>query len=580
MDVWHVSRTGSYRAQNPTTKLLDRVIAEDDVIGIMTPEISARNLTLARRETSIDGMLRDNWQWAQRGEPSSPDKREQDIHTCYPSEGETLGIADAVIARRRESKTLDALEDLIIHLESVREDRKFVVLLTEGWVLHEPDSQLGRPLIAGAAGTGRRCRPADPSSVEREGARQMDSRAQGPLTACERERAIAARVNNHVRFEQIAQRANRANVSFYPVDARGMQVFDISRTASPPTTDAATLRRQLEALQVLASNTDGYAIIDPAGVDLAQQRMVADTGSYYLLGYYSTNTKLDGRLRKLTVRVKRPGAVVRTRPGYLAPTEAEAASARVDRLLNGAPAGHSDTPPELRRALESIIPSRAGAGVRLQAAASTAQIWITTELDAATAKSAEWLEGGRLHATLEHERGEAAPMVKEINLDPGQRSISWVERGSSALAPGRYLIRLALTAKGGSKLLQTTGEVNVPESDALVSRSGLAWRRGPATGLAYQPTADARYQRTERLRFEVPLLAADATTSARLLNRAGQTLPVAVAMTERSDDVLQVRMAVADLVLAPLAQGEYVLEVLAERNGTTQQVAYRFQIVP
>ena len=190
--------------------------------------------------------------------------------------------------------------------------------------------------------------------------------------------------------------------------------------------------------------------------------MVADTGSYYLLGYYSTNTKLDGKFRKLTVRVKRPGAVVRTRPGYLAPTEAEAASARVDRLLNGAPAGHSDTPPELRRALETITPSRAGAGVRLQAAASTAQIWITTELDAATAKSAEWQEGGRLHATLEHERGDGRS-DRQRNQRRSGTTVDQLGRTRVVCARSRALCDPSRAdAERRKQLLQTTGEVTSP----------------------------------------------------------------------------------------------------------------------
>jgi hypothetical protein len=486
-----------------------------------------------------------------------------------------------VIARRRESKTLDALEDLIIHLGTVREERKFVVLLTEGWLLYQPDSHLRRPLSTTVTRPAAVPGAATPIGGARDGRLQTDSRAEGAYASCERERAIASLVNNQIRFDQIVQRANRANVSFYPVDARGMQVFDTPpSTPLPAASDAAVLRTRLEGLRTLASNTDGYAIVDTNAIDQALERIVADTSTYYLLGYYSTNTKLDGKFRKLTVRVKRPGTEVRARPGYLAPTEAEAASARVDRLLNGAPAGYSDTPPELRRALETITPPRGTVSVRLQAAASAARIWITTELDAATAKSAEWQEGGLLRATIEHERKDAAPIVSEMKVEPGQRSISWVEGGSSALAPGRYVIRLALTPKGGNRLLQSTGEVMVPDADALLSRNGLVSRRGPATGLAYRPTADARYLRTERLRFEVPLVATGTATSARLLNRAGQTLPITVAMTERTDDVLQVRMAVADLILAPLAQGEYVLEVLAEKDGSKQTVAYPFQVVP
>ena len=49
-------------------------------------------------------------------------------------------------------------------------------------------------------------------------------------------------------------------------------------------------------------------------------RIAADLSSYYLVGYYSTNAKLDGRFRSITVRVKRPGVSVRARRGYRALT--------------------------------------------------------------------------------------------------------------------------------------------------------------------------------------------------------------------------------------------------------------------
>ena len=117
LDVWHVQLGGSYRAQAPITRLLDRVIGQDDLVGVMTPEMTARNLTLARRTTTIEGMLKDNWFWGQRDQLISPDPREEEIKGCYPESGLTRASRRQMIVRRREGKTLDAIQDLIIHLE-------------------------------------------------------------------------------------------------------------------------------------------------------------------------------------------------------------------------------------------------------------------------------------------------------------------------------------------------------------------------------------------------------------------------------------------------------------------------------
>jgi VWFA-related protein len=576
MDLWHVSIAGSYRAQSPMTKVLDRVIGQDDLIAIMTPEMSARNLTVSRRTSSIANMLREQWYWGQRDQLTSIDPREEQLRTCYPDSGETAGSAEEVIGRRRETKTLDAIEDLIVHLEGLREERKFVMLLTEGWILYAENRQLARPLSDKVPG-----RPTG-IGVGPDGRVTTDHNEDRGLSSCERERSLAAFTDNERRFPMLLNRANRANVSFYPIDARGLQVFDSPVSANVPLhLDIAQLNRRLESVRTLALNSDGVAIVDTNAIDKSLERIIQDVGVYYLLGYYSTNTKLDGKFRKLTVRVKRPEATVRARPGYLAPTEADAASARVDRLMNGAKPGYSDTPPELRRALDSVAaPSRGIVPLRLQAAATATQITITSELDATTAKNPEWQNGGRLMVMLEHESGATAPIQKEVTLAPGQRIASVVENSTSGLAPGRYVLRLSLTPSGSSLPLQLTADVTVPRSDALLAPNGVASRRGPTTGLQYQVTADARYQRTERIRFEVPKLVSDATTNVRLLNRSGQALPLGVTFSERLDEALKVPVIVVDLPLAPLAQGEYVLEVSATKQGKSERAIYAFRIVP
>jgi VWFA-related protein len=582
LDTGFVQIEGSYRAQAPLTRLLDQVIGQDDLVGVMTPDMSARNLTLGRRTLSIEGFLKDHWAWGQRGRLTTPNPREQEIMNCYPDTGETAGLADEMIRRRRERQTLDALEGLIVHLEGIREERKFVVLLSEGWLLARPDERLARPIkdamgnpqVPGPAGIG----------MTPQGRLTMDpDRGGGNFGACERERSLLAYADHETQFTRLLQRANRANVSFYPLDARGLVVFDEPigpGQPPPPSVDAARLGARHSNLRALAENTDGYAIVNTNAIDRGLQRMVQDTGAYYLLGYYSTNTRLDGRFRKLTVRVTREGVDVRSRPGYLAPTEAELASTRVDALMNGAPPGHTTIPPSVARAFAGLAPVRGQVPLRVHTMGAPGQIWLTGEFDPATLKLAEWQQGGRGRVFFQHDRGDTPAMQVDLTLEPGQRTFQVSPPAGITLAPGRYVMRLELTAAGSTIPVQTTVEVTVPDGEWLVSDTGLVTRRGPSTGLNYLPTADARFRRTERLRFEVPRADGEASVSARLLGRDGQPLAYAPTLTERVDAPSHQRLIVADLTLAPLAQGEYAIEIIVERGDQKDSASFAFRIVP
>jgi hypothetical protein len=76
-----------------------------------------------------------------------------------------------------------------------------------------------------------------------------------------------------------------------------------------------------ETLVTLAGDTGGRAFLDSNDFSRVFKGVQDDTASYYILGYHSSNPARDGRYRKITVRVNRPGLKVDYRKGYYAPAD-------------------------------------------------------------------------------------------------------------------------------------------------------------------------------------------------------------------------------------------------------------------
>ena len=79
--------------------------------------------------------------------------------------------------------------------------------------------------------------------------------------------------------------------------------------------------------------------------------------------------------------------------------------------------------------------------------------------------------------------------------------------------------------------------------------------------LDVMPAALLVFSRAERLRADVPA-PAGATATACVLDRTGKSLAVPVVLGERADDRTGQRWVTADLTLAPLAPGDYVVEIV------------------
>jgi VWFA-related protein len=575
LDRFHVSLDGSARSAAPVEAFLDKVVGPNDLVGVMTPDITPQNITLVRKGTGVDRVLRDFWYWGERDKLNSPDQHEEDLKACYPDSGQTAGIATEMIERRREQQALRAIDSLVGYLDGIREERKFVLLFSEGWVQFRRNDQLGRPL------GGRTPGGLEPAGVGSDGrlttaGRQAEG---GGYDACERERVMLSYIDHELEVRQMAQRANRANVSFYPLDPRGLVAFDANPVATrrfDPNQDRTRLASRQDGLKLLAEQTDGAWVLNTNDTAGAITRILADTSSYYLLSYYSSNAKLDGRFRRITVRVKRENSEVRHRMGYLAPTESEAraAGAAIGRVT-GTLGLKTSVSPAVSKALESIAPGKGNVSLRVQATGLPTKIRTFIELDPVTAKQPEWQMGGTLQITIESDRG-GAPAVISAALPAGQRSVV-VEGPNAELPPGRYYVRVEGRAERGSATIRAATDATVGASGAAIGSALVVYRRGPTTGLAFQPTADPRFRRTERIRAEVPILTDGAVTGAgRVLTREGQPLPLQVTMSERADERNAARYLIGEVALAPLAQGDFILEIKAG----TQAVSYGFRIVP
>jgi VWFA-related protein len=149
--------------------------------------------------------------------------------------------------------------------------------------------------------------------------------------------------DNQVELRRTVDRANRANVSIYAADMRGLVANAAGGDASTASLrgvsafSGASTRNQFDrlaasqdALTTMAEDTGGRAFFDSNSVGAVFDRVVADTSAYYVLGYSSSNSARDGKFRRIKVRLKRSDVKLEYRSGYYAPRDF-AHSTRDDR---------------------------------------------------------------------------------------------------------------------------------------------------------------------------------------------------------------------------------------------------------
>jgi VWFA-related protein len=567
IDRAHVSFEGAGAIREPLIRLIDRVLGPDDVVAVMTTDMSAGDITFGRKTQVIAEMLRQDWSYGRRMTLVAENEHERQYESCFPNFDQQQ-LVEQLIRRRRERVSLDALYDLVRYLGSVREERKAIIAVTEGWPLYRPDDSMlklrnseglpGKPPVGVDEFGKLRVNP-----PRRDGAGAID------ITVCERERMYLANIDDEDYLRRLTEDANRNNASFYPVDPRGLEVFetDIGPKAPPSlTVDREMLRRRLDGLRTLADATDGMAVIDTNNLEKGMHRIADDLTSYYLLGYYTTNSKLDGQYRKITVKVKRPGVDVRARRGYRAATAEEVNAGRPA----AAAAPVSEAARTANAALSRLARVPTGQGLAVN---------VTPVLDGSGSRiTAVWVAGEVLGPRDEFGRGGALNIVRQGGgteggvigtLKPGERSFLTKLTVDTPPANGARSVDIDVKVTPAGQATPLTQVVKVSiDPNAL---QPMPFKRGLSTGNRLLPAASFEFSRTDRLQLQVPLTSGAKPGTGRFLDRTAQPLQIPVQVGEKTDEDGQ-RWLVADAVLAPLAPGEYVIELSFTNGGGERKV--------
>lgn len=576
LDYLHVRVDGSHAIRQPLVNAMERIIGPRDLFAVATPATKPTQLTFGRRTEGMADQLARYWPWGLRDSiaPDLADPMERLLEACFAQSqnpmqvepdrnvtnntGAVARLDQELIARRREDRTLTSLETFIEHLGRLREARTSIVIVSDGWRLVTDDRGLAEQASQ------RPTRGPQPIGVLGGTlAAPTGQYAQEDPATCNAELLRLAMMDNRNRLRDIIAKAQRANVSIYPITPSGLAVSDssISRplvlanpNASRLQSDYERLRGRIETLQNLAENTDGIAVVNTNDLNAGLTRIVNDVSAYYLLGYYSTNSTMDGRYRRIEVKLRNRELEVRARRGYMAPAAGESTAAGV----SAAPVGLSG---EAEAALAALGRLRPDAELFIRPVVAGQTLLVAAELGRAGR--------GRTWATT------GAAVTIDVSADGLGTVASWKgqvmpnTRGVLAAIPvtGAGPWRVSVAVGDGPDRLRDEVPA-VPSGEDAVGEA-LLFRATPAARSPLVAVADHQFRRAERVHVEWPLNGEPEERSARLLGRDGRPLAVPVTVTLGVTEN-RPRLA-ADVLLASLSDGEYFIELTVKVKSVESQ---------
>jgi VWFA-related protein len=550
LDDYHTRETSSLSARNEIARFVETQLGPSDMMGIMYP---LTPLDAVRFSRNHDAIRRGIQQFRGRKFDYQARNALEERYVCRVSTEQAESI--------RNDVSLGAIKAMIIRMGGLKEGRKALVVVSEGYSAMLPPQMRNPCACCGGAG--------NPNS---------QNPLAGTNSPLEDRAAFVAGANMSMDLRDVTDLANKNNVALYMVDPRGLATaeFDISENIGGQI-DRTYLNSTMETLRTLAYDTDGRAIVNRNDLTMAMKQIVLDTSAYYLLGYNSTFTEPDGKFHEIKVRVKRPGVQIRARRGYWAMTATDAK--RAEDIANPKPG-----PP---KAVETAL-----ATIQQPSRMRVIRTWIGNEraLDGKTKVSFVWEAVPRTPGDSSRLGPPARVSLTAVAPDgspyfrgrvPDQAAAP--SRATFDANPGKVQLRVSVESADGQVLDSEVREITVPDlTSQLVIGTPEVFRVRTARELQQLktdpgalPVVAREFSRTDRLLVRLTAYGAAGSTpklAAKLLNRAGQSmsdLPIVPSAAEGRSEI--------ELGLSSIPAGEYVIEITAtEDTGDVKElVAFR-----
>lgn len=552
LDDYHVRRETSMAARTQLARFVDTELGPSDMIGLMYPLESTSAVRMTRNH---DAVSRGIQQFLGRKYDYTPRNQMEERYANYPAE--TVEII-------RNQVSMSAIKALITRLGGLKEGRKALILVSEGYSNIIPP-QLRDP-VASLPGIGNP-NQGNPNAGLND---INESRA-----------AFSANMDMQQELREIATLANRNNTAIYTVDPRGLATNEFGIDQNVGTSiDRQYLNNSLETLRAMALDTDGRAIVNRNDLVTGMKQIVRDTSAYYLLGYNSTFTATDGKFHEIKVRVKRPGIQVRTRKGYWAFTADDAARAL------------APPKPPTPKAYETAL-----AAIRQPSRSRIVRTWVGTEpaANGKTAVTFVWEPAPRVAGAAARPTDTPARVALTAlgpdgspyfrgRVPENPAATPGASKVSFEAPPGKVQLRISVESVDADVIDSETREITLPDFTASQAALGtpLVFRARTVrddqqnrTDPRATPTASREFSRTERVFIRVlPGGVAPRVLTAKLLNQSGQAMS---ALTARESSGIPGAQEF-DLTLASLSPGDYLVEITAAGNPTPATEVVGFHV--